>query len=325
MNITFQNSYLYTKYSDRYNNKYLPVFTSAKDISLKYLLTKRSEYLPERIKAEIIKLIDSGRKDFPQLWQLHNEVYLPLMEAKTLEEAKQLYPEFNGVKDIVEIAGSRSKAVKAIKAKMPLEEFTLEYLKRIYAPNNQQSIVEEFGFTMRSLLDWLNKKLNIQKLSGNYLNLVRMSKEDENNKVAERSRRAIFENPEAQIDRLQKAADAHRTVEYRTRKSAEMRKFYVNNPEYRKRISIISQLTWDRCPEIKAVLSEYRVNSSAYIKKVISKESDGARLTENEARTVKGFYYRFWRAHPELLEIYQQRRVEVIKELRRENPSLFLT
>ena len=290
-------------------------FGSAKDISLKYVLERHSRYLPERMINEIKALLASGEKDLPQLYELHNSVYKPLMEAKTLDEAKRLYPELSDVLEMTTLDGNRSKAVSAVRSKMPLEKFTLEYLKRIYAPRSQESIVKEFGFTMRSLVDWLNSKLNIKKLSGNYLNLIRMSNEKENERIAECSRKAIYANPELQAKRQAKVAEHHRTPEYREKKRQEMINFYKNNPKRAEIVGMISKLTWEKCPEIKEAFSDYTSKLSSYTRSALSKKLAGKRLTAQEQRAVGGYYKNFWETHKDLIPLYKQMRKEAAAEV----------
>ncbi len=294
-------------------------FTSAKDISLQYVLEKHSKFLPERIIEEIKKLLASGKKELPQLWELHNQVYEPLMNAKSLEEVKSLYPELKDVQDMTILSKNRSKAVKAVRERMPLENFTLEYLKRIYSPKNQESIVKEFGFTMRSLLNWLNSKLNIKKLSGNYLNLIRMSNEEENNRIAECSRQAIYANPELQAQRQAKVTEHHRTPEYRAKKSKESKAFYARCPEHRDKVGLISQRTWDKCPEVKAALSAYTAQCSNFVRSALSKKRLGQQLSETERKAIGGYYQYFWDNNPVHKATYKRCRREAIKELKAEH------
>lgn len=296
-------------------------FGSAADINLKYVLKNHSKFLPDRILNKIKELIDSDKSQKP-LYEVHNEVYKALFEAKTLDEVKKIYPEFREVNDINILQGNRSKALKAIEKVMPLEHFTLDYLKKIYKPTPQEKLVEEYGFTNRSLLMWLNERLNIKKLSGSYLQLLKMSDEKENQRIAELSRRAIYADAEAQKYRLQRAAEAHRTPEYRAKKKQEMKNFYLKNPQMAKKTGIISQRTWDKCPEIKTAFSEYTKNLSPFIKQVLFKRQTGHNLTDMEKRISRGYYKGFWEQHPELKQIYKQRRIEVIEEMNKELETL---
>lgn len=303
--------------SPNYNSSI--VFKSASDISLQYVYKKHAKFLPKRVFEKIKTILSNDKNEVPKLYELHNDLYKDLFEAKTLEEAKELYPEFKDIKDVTVLCNNRSKAVKAILKIMPLDKFTLNYLKKLYAPTSQDNLVKEYGFTNRNLLSWLNKKLNIKKLDGSYIQLFKMSNEEENLKIAEQSRKAIYANPDAQKNRLEKAAQTHRTLEYREKKRQEMIDFYKRNPDVAKRTGLISKMTWDRCPEIKDALREYTQTLSPYSKRVLSKKVSGAILTSEERRVAFGYYRGFWEKNPELKTLYKERRNQVIEELKKNN------
>ena len=293
---------------------YNPSFRAASDITLEYALKKHSKFLPKSFITKARELISCGKKDRP-VYEVHNEIYKDLFEAESLSEVKAKYPEFSSVEDIITLESNRSKAIKAVKKIMPLEKFTLSYLKKLYQPTSQDKLKEEFGFTNRSLLGWLNKKLHINKLSGSYIKLIQMSDEKENRRIAELSRNAIYADAEAQKHRLERAAEAHKTPEYRAKKRQEMKDYYERNPEKAKKTGLISKLTWSKCPEIRAALSEYTKKLSPYIRKILSKKRTGAPLNAEERRIASSYYKQFWEQNPQLKEIYRQRRLEAIEEL----------
>ena len=293
-------------------------FGKASDITIGYVLKNRAEYLPQSIKIKIKELVASGFGN-KRLNEVHEEVYKDLFEAKTLSEIAEKFPEFSGVKDIKLLSDNRSKAIKFLMKIMPLEKFTLDYIKKLYKPTSQDNLVKEYGFTNRSLLSWLNSKLNIQKLSGSYIKLLKMSDEKENERIAELSRRAIYSDAKAQKYRLQKAAEAHRTPEYRTKKSREMKDYYIRHPETAQKTGLISKMTWDRCPEIKNAFSEYTKTLDSYTKTVMSKKIEGQKLNEQEKRIASTYYSNFWNKYPQFKTIYRERRLEVIEWLKNSN------
>ena len=291
-------------------------FGKASDITIEYVLKNRSKYLPQSMIAKIKELIASGLGK-RRLNEIHEEVYKDLFEAKTLSEVAEKFPEFADVKDVRELSDNRSKAIKFLLKIMPLEKFTLDYIKKLYKPTSQDSLVKEYGFTNRNLLSWLNSKLNIQNLSGSYIKLLKMSDEAENKRIAELSRRAIYSSDaKVQKYRLQKAADAHRTPEYRTKKRQEMKDYYLRHPETAQKTSLISKMTWDRCPEIKKAFSEYTKSLDSYTKIVMSKKIEGQKLNEQEKRIASTYYSNFWSKYPQFKTIYRERRLEVIEELK---------
>lgn len=288
-------------------------FKSAKDISLKYVLEKHSDCVPNRVLQRMMELVDIGG-ELPQLYELHREVYTPLYEAKNLAEAKELFPEIRDIVDIKTLENNRSKAIKAVKAKMPLEEFTLDYIKKIFMMFSQPQLAKEYGFTNRNLVQWLNEKLHVKAFSSIYTKLVAMSSEAENSRIAECSRRAIFRDPETQAKRLQKAAEHHRSADYRAKKRQEMIDYYRRNPEVSERYSRISQRTWELCPEIKQAMSDYTKTCPDYVRRVMSKKIKGQKLTEHEKRISSAYYKNFWDTHSEYKEQYRKARLQAIKE-----------
>ena len=298
------------------NNNYNTSFTSASDITIKYALEKHSDILPSRIKKEIQSILSESGENLPKLYELHNRVYQRLFNAQSMEEVREHYPEYKDIIELTALAGNRSKAVKAVKLKgISLEDFTLDFIKKLFAPTPQETLVKEYGFTNRSLIIWLMEKLDIPKFNGNYINILRMSDEVENSRIAELSRQAIYRMPEVQQARQAKVTAHHRTPEYREKKRREMIEFYKNNPDMAERVSKLSKLNWDKCPEIKEALSIYTVKSPEYVKNASRKKQRGQKLTEEEKQIISGYFRSFWKKHPEFVELYSKMRAQAAKEL----------
>ena len=319
MNIQSVNSYI-QNYNNYNQNKTVsaPNFKAASDLTLHYMLKHRASYMPQSVLDKMKELCATQFHGLPTLEELHHKVYAKLMSAKTLEEAKALYPEFKEVKDSAILKGNRSLAVKAIEKQMPIEDFSLAYLKDLYSLTTADDIVKKYGFTNRNILNWLNERLSIPKPKSNYHNLVNMTNEAKNNRIAEASRQAIINNPEAQKQRLAKAAETHRTPEYREKKRQEMIDFYRREPAAAYRVHQISQMTWDRCPQIKAALAEFTYEQDGILKKALQDRTRGEKLDPAQKRMIAGYYKRFWEKHPEYREQYRQSRLEVIEEMKKE-------
>ena len=91
---------LYTNNSSGVNS---PSFSAGgKPITLQYIVDKRADLLPPRVLAQAKQLLkDLPPAKQPSLLQLHKELYAPLAECKTLDEAKALFPEFEQIKETV--------------------------------------------------------------------------------------------------------------------------------------------------------------------------------------------------------------------------------
>ena len=142
-----------------------------------------------------------------------------------------------------------------------------------------------------------------------------MSDEAENSRIAELSRQAIYRMPEVQQARQAKAAAYHRTPEYKKMKRQQMIDFYKNNPHLAERVSRLSKLTWEKCPEIKEALKIYTAESPDYVKACLRKKRSGGKLTEVDKRIIYGYYKGFWEKHPEFVELYSRMRAQAAKEL----------
>ena len=320
MNIQALNFVNYNRYSNiqsAQKQTIQPSFCAASDITLNYVLKKNEKYLPKRIADEIRKFNAHPHDNVPTLIEFHNKVYEGLFNAKTLDEVKQLYPEFKDVLELTAIKDSRSKAVKAIKEQMTLEQFTLQYLKDLYTPIQMDKLVEKYKVPNRSILHWLNDQLHITKLNTNYINLLRMSDEAENRRIAELSRQAIFNDMPAQTARLKKAADAHRTPEYIEKKRQEMIDFYRRNPDRAITTGQISRMTWERCPEIRIALRDFTQEQPLLVKQVLAAKRNHRKLNENQRRIVRGYYKRFWEQHPDMREMYRKARLDVIDSIKK--------
>ena len=92
--------------------------------------------------------------------------------------------------------------------------------------------------------------------------------------------------------------------------------FYKRNPQVAKKTSLISQMTWDRCQEIKDAMKAYTITQSPYVKAVLSKKQNGKQLLEEEKRIVATYYRNFWENNPNFKKIYKEKRLEVIEELK---------
>ena len=298
------------------NANYCGSFKAAADINLKYILEKHPNMLPERMINEIRKIVSSESKEMVPLYELHSKVYASLIEAPSLDRVKEIFPEYSDVLELSILDGNRTKALKAIRGKgIALNEFTLDFLKKLCLPMEQDKLVEEYGLTNRSLLNWLMDKLNIPRFPNGYTNLIRMSNEEENSRIAELSRRAMFARPAEMRREIQEKVNIHhKTPEYREKKRLEMVNFYRHNPQKAKKVGDISQMTWDKCPEIKDALREYAQQSSPFIRGILRKRQRKQKLTQEESRTIKGYYKTFWDSHPEFVELYRKMRIEAVEE-----------
>ena len=94
------NSFHLHPYLAPQRQKSEPSFEARKvPIDLNYVLSERSHLVPQRVLEEVEKIVAAKPEKMKTLKDVHKEVYAPLLDCKTLEEAQQLFPEFAGVKE----------------------------------------------------------------------------------------------------------------------------------------------------------------------------------------------------------------------------------
>ena len=293
---------------------YKPVFGSAARLNLNYILNTHSKELPERVLKKASEICELAPDKLPTLKDLHDHIYYPLVHANSLDEVKALYPEFRDVIDLKDYKTNHSRAIRDITKNMPVEGFTLDFLKKLYMPVKMDDLVSFYGVKNRSSLTYLAESLGIKKLSGQYLQLYKLSDEAENSKFAKKAM-SYVSSPEIIKKRDERAAAAHRTPEYRAKKRQEMIDFYKRNPKAAEKVSLISRLTWDNCPEVKEAFAKFRENLSGLSKKVLIKGLAGEKLSESERRIFSTSMKNFWGNNPEMKALYRERRIEVVKKM----------
>ena len=291
-------------------------FGAAKDLHLNYIARKRAHLLPERVLNRInayVAFETGGIPKYPSLRQVHNDTYEALMSSKTLEEAKSMYPEFMDVGNLMELPFRFSRSKKLIEKQMPLENFALDCLKKIWSGRMVDDISKSYGFKTRDVFTNLCDHLNIPRPSRNYNTLLKASEEEGNLVIAEKTRRNI----EQCKKNLAKAGKKHLAPESLAKQAESMREVYKNNPEIIKRKKEVMELTWELCPGIKLAFHDFAKEQTPYIRKVISKQKINKPLTEVEKRAISGFNKRFWETHACLREDYSRARSlaeEIIKK-----------
>lgn len=294
-----------------------PQFGAAKDLHLNYIVKKRANLLPERVLNRVnayIAFETDGIPKFPTIRQLHNDTYEELMKATTLEEAKIMYPEFMEVGNLAELPYRFSRSKKLIEQQMPLENFALDCLKKIWSGTMVEDISKSYGFRTRDVFTNLCEHLNIPRPSKNYNTLLKASEEEGNQVIAEKT----LQHLEQCKKNLAKAGDKHLEPEALTKQSESMRDVYRYNPEKRAQKSEIMRLTWHLCPEVKDAKKAFLAKQPQYVHQVISKAKQGKKLTEADNRIIATFNKMFWDTHPEMRIIYAEAKTMAEKMLRNE-------
>lgn len=301
---SIQNNYLYNP-----QVKDSAFKSRGKPITLQYIVEKRSYLLPERILGSAKKLLADTKAKLPSLLDLHKQTYAPLLECKTLSEAQDLFPEFNEIEENITFKRPKSIYAKLFKERTENENFALKMLQDIWAKlKTKDEIAEEFGMYGRTSLDWALKQINFVTFNTNYRKLLQASDEEGNKIIAQKTTAWNSLHPDLMYAHNKKAAQKCKTDEYRTEQAKRMKEYDLTHPERRKKISITLKEGWEKCPEVRAAISEFIKSEKALIKNLLSKKSKKIQLSEFEKRALSSFYKRFWESHPELKDVYAKAR-----------------
>ena len=209
-------------------------FGSAKDISLKYIYLKRLYLLPERMQKLVSQMNKNNTEYTGTLRDLHLFVYRPLLECKSLDEARNIFPEFKEVLELNNVVKKESSNLRKIKNKMHLSDFSLYVLKERWGKlKTLNEIAQDLGLKDRSALSWFADKTRIPDLGKNYQTLLKASDEELNAVIAAKTK-------------------AYNKAHY----DSVVRKNRMLSAKNKELNSYIAKEAWKRLPKIREVLSE---------------------------------------------------------------------
>ena len=279
--------------------------SGGKPITLQYILQNRTNLLPPRILEQVkntVRRVSSC--EMPSLLELHKKTYSPLLACKTLDEVKQLYPEFSEIKEDVVFLRD-SVYAKEFKAKTD-KNFVLKLLQEYWVQlKTKDEIARELGMNSRSSLEWALKQIGFVSYPHNYKTLLKASDKIGNDEIAAKTRAWNKAHPDEMYARNKHAAQGCKTPEYRAAQSQRIRKYDAEHPERKEKISQSLTYAWEICPELRsamlAMLAENR-----YTGIIFSKKRQGIKLTDSQHRMIQGFFKRYWDSHPEFKTIFSQ-------------------
>ena len=295
-----------------------PSFSGAKDISLKYVVSKYPYILPDRILKAAKKIINTVPKDKRlTLYDLHLEEYKGLLSCRTLDEARNMYPEFREILDASLFRNSRSKHLKNLS--VPLEDMSLRVLQDYYGRLiPQHEIGRRLGFSSKSAFDWFKDKIRFLPFKKNYLTLVYSSNESKNAVIAEKTRAFNRKFPERMYEHNRMAAQSNKSEEYKKAQSQRIKQYDIENPERRKKIGIFTKEVWRRLPHIRKAISREMAHFPG-MDSIIAKRLNHEPYTEQERRLNKGFFNFFWKKYPEFREEYALMSRKISQERKNKN------
>lgn len=282
-------------------------------ISLKYILTRHKSLLPERIQEEARKVLHTNPQKTPTLKKLHQDTYAQLMECQTLDEAKFLFPEFNGVLDATKVFLKARGNIKTLIQNGQLNEnLSLKLLKDFWGElKTHEEIAKEMGLTNRNAVNYIFTKLGIPPFSQNYKTLILSSEPETHAVIAAKTKAWNAAHPDLMRAHNKMAAQGNKTQCRREASSARMKEYDLNHPERIQKISEYRKEVWATIPDVKEKLKDFISKQSFATRKIIAKDANDEPLTQIEQLMKTILYKKFWETYPECLEQYRQAFKEV--------------
>lgn len=303
MQISSINYFNLVNYNKPY---YQPTFEAGgKPIGLQYVLEKRSNLLPERVLAKAKEALKASSTTVPSLMELHLSIYAPLLTCKTLAEAQEIFPEFSAMTQEVKFERN-SRYAKEFYSRTD-ESFALKMLQKFWAElKTKDDIAQEFGMLNRNSLEWPLKQIGFVSFKPNYKTLLLASDEKGNQEIASKTTAWNALHPDLMYAKNKHAAQGCKTKEYREAQSQRMKDYDKEHPERREKISVSGKEAWAKCPEVRKAMSDFAAKENSYVRSVMKKRFTGQPMSDKDVRISKGFFKRFWQAHPELKAVYAE-------------------
>lgn len=348
-----QNAGMKDLYPVSYNNYLTFTSTQHSNVNRLYYIGEENfpnDYILNRAKQAF------ANGETTTIYEIHNEYYGDLLNCETLEEVKELYPEFKEVIDAKDLETSNRGFFGNIKKGniegLSMDNLSLRLLQKHYAELKPLGHKDNYwGRHMDVLLSTM-EKLNIPPLNSRYVLVV--SKQNPNShwqseeykaKTSENVKKR-FENPDCRKQSSERMKKMWQDSEKRAEILAKM-----NSEENRKRQSelmkarlqdeafieklnaglntekavrnkelanIALKMAWDRHPEIRQQMSEvaHQVCEVSY---VFTKISQGQELTDRDKILLADYNKELKARYPESRKIIAQTQKEILAELKKDN------
>lgn len=311
---------------DKYANYQIP-FTGAHCTDLAHVLKNHpAEIFPPKVLSAARKIVDNGNAKKKTLFDIQREVYKPLYNCKTLNEAKNIFPEFKEVKSIADIHDFNEKSAfgKIANGKgtylNPTDcEPSLELLRMVYADCFSHTDLKPFIENANPT--HLLSRLNIPIPNKRYGSVLKFSdkKFSETNskllsdrltgKTKTRSTTATNRGASSSITKEKKARPPL-TAKQRQNLS-EFFRGYWDKPGNVNQQSFRMKAFWDKNPELKEIFSEVMTkawNKIPGVKEQMSKFFSQKNVTDAEKLITtpyheltpanKDLMQKFWKTNP---------------------------
>ena len=236
-----------------------------------------------------------GRRRDVTLYKVHSEYYAPLLCCATLDEAKELYPEFRYVKDAKDI--DKKDMTEALRALFNQDEnISLNLLKKYYAqcliPNDNPE-KNAYEYTRKSI-ERIFQILNIQRYNPIYAKYLTQSKPEHIKQQSMNLLEFNASHPEAKIIHAKKMKEIFSSNEKRKTHSKLIREISNDSAFVQKQrertytqleehpeLALTKSIAYSLHPEILQISHEVASNYP-YLASALRHKEQGKPLTRYE-------------------------------------------
>lgn len=284
------------------------------------------ENLPPALSKNILEALN--QKTEKNLYDIHTEFFSPLLECKTLDEAKAIYPWFQNIidaKDLPEYL--MSPTLKKIKngeiEGVTLENLSLAILKAHYGKGAGLSARDKFFGLSKDATIKLFSHLQIERLDGKYLRLLsdcsperreRTSSNWSKEKRAEHAKKAneiwsseekrqaqskkrkewFNEHPEGALEISQRMQGTTLSAKTKAKISAIKKDFYKHNPEF----ITLRKKSFKEIAEFQNIMREIARKEFPYLRIIFIKHAADKPLEDYEVKYLERYYKRCEEVYP---------------------------
>ena len=257
------------------------------------------------------------------IYEIHQDYYAELLNCKTLEEAKEKYPEFKDVLDAKDLPMQKKGIIKSVQQGkvdgVNICDLSLILLQKHYVD------LKNYG----SRSDYWNKKsddvmqvfsqLNIPFLNKRYLYVISKQKPDsfwqdeEYKNNAKENMKKNWTDENFRQKQSEKFKQLWTTENFRKKQRESLNTLKSKNNRILLNKSL--KMAWDMHPEIKDKMSEL---ANGPVRFVFAKMANGESLTQWDMSLLSEYNKQLYLVMPDATKIIAQTQKEILAELKKQ-------
>lgn len=257
------------------------------------------------------------------IYEIHQDYYGELLNCKTLEEAKEKYPEFKDVLDAKDLPMQKKGIIKSVQQGkvdgVNICDLSLILLQKHYVD------LKNYG----SRSDYWNKKsddvmqvfsqLNIPFLNKRYLYVISKQKPDsfwqdeEYKNNAKENMKKNWTDEKFRQKQSEKFKQLWTTENFRKKQRESLNTLKSKNNRILLNKSL--KMAWDMHPEIKDKMSEL---ANGAVRLVFAKMANGESLTQWDMSLLSEYNKQLYLVMPDATKIIAQTQKEILAELKKQ-------